>query len=230
MGLEQQISSLVQASENLTGAVNNKIGEIDKEVEQAKKEFKQFQSIADNRYLNVVSATTSGHKLQNVNFGDWEYHTSDISPTRGCNALILAKKINFSVDPAVRGDMTALGTINALRIHKSKFLTIRRFTLKYCESYTTREIQIVADELNAASGWEIREILLPTLDPITPFYVLSTKLSLDSTPNRIAFEGYLTFDGVWGYSIANPNNNQYEYSGRAILLSDCGYVLPTKGV
>ncbi|MGR5050716.1 hypothetical protein ACPV3P_18505 [Photobacterium damselae] len=30
MGLEQQISSLVQASENLTGAVNNKIGEIDK--------------------------------------------------------------------------------------------------------------------------------------------------------------------------------------------------------
>lgn len=230
MSLEQQIGALVKASENLTGAVNGKIGEIDKEVEQAKKEFNQFQSIADNRYLNVVSATTSGHKLQNVNFGDWENHTSDISPTRGCNALILAKKITFSVDPAVRGDMAALGTINALRIHRTKFLTIRRFTLKYCESYTTREIQIVADELNAASGWEIREVLLPALDPITPFYVLSTKLSLDSTPNQIAFEGYLTFDGVWGYSIVNPSNNQYEYSGLAILLSDCGYVLPTKGV
>ncbi|EPG0369740.1 hypothetical protein ACSWVZ_002592 [Photobacterium damselae] len=35
MGLEQQISSLVQASENLTSAVNNKIGEIDRSVNDA---------------------------------------------------------------------------------------------------------------------------------------------------------------------------------------------------
>ncbi|MCG3880436.1 hypothetical protein, partial [Psychrobacter sp. Ps6] len=39
MGLEQQISSLVQASENLTGAVNNKIGEIDKKVDNSVKEI-----------------------------------------------------------------------------------------------------------------------------------------------------------------------------------------------
>lgn len=39
MGLEQQISSLVQASENLTGAVNNKIGEIDKAVTSATKKI-----------------------------------------------------------------------------------------------------------------------------------------------------------------------------------------------
>ncbi|UKA26695.1 hypothetical protein IHC93_07570 [Photobacterium damselae subsp. damselae] len=41
MGLEQQISSLVQASENLTGAVNNKIGEIDKEVDDAIDKFQK---------------------------------------------------------------------------------------------------------------------------------------------------------------------------------------------
>ncbi|WP_420745760.1 hypothetical protein [Photobacterium damselae] len=41
MGLEQQISSLVQASENLTGAVNNKIGEIDSTVQRAVNEFNE---------------------------------------------------------------------------------------------------------------------------------------------------------------------------------------------
>ncbi|MCG3824336.1 hypothetical protein [Photobacterium damselae] len=54
MGLEQQISSLVQASENLTGAVNNKIGEIDKEVVAAKTKFEQFLGDADNRFMTRV--------------------------------------------------------------------------------------------------------------------------------------------------------------------------------
>ncbi|MDC4168145.1 hypothetical protein C5F64_08610 [Photobacterium damselae subsp. damselae] len=46
MGLEQQISSLVQASENLTGAVNNKIGEIDKKVDDGIKEVKNAAELA----------------------------------------------------------------------------------------------------------------------------------------------------------------------------------------
>ncbi|HIF9272832.1 TPA: hypothetical protein ACX6QR_000812 [Photobacterium damselae] len=44
MGLEQQISSLVQASENLTGAVNNKIGEIDKKVKTAEEKYEEWRA------------------------------------------------------------------------------------------------------------------------------------------------------------------------------------------
>ncbi|HIF9079947.1 TPA: hypothetical protein ACX6NP_000796 [Photobacterium damselae] len=57
MGLEQQISSLVQASENLTSAVNNKIGEIDKEIDTATKKFNQFIDSADTRYMTRVGTS-----------------------------------------------------------------------------------------------------------------------------------------------------------------------------
>ncbi|MEZ8800559.1 hypothetical protein AB6D78_05130 [Vibrio splendidus] len=43
MSLEQQIASLVDASNNLTGAVNGKTGEIDKRMEVAEKDFDGFK-------------------------------------------------------------------------------------------------------------------------------------------------------------------------------------------
>ncbi|WP_341495478.1 hypothetical protein WAX87_07750 [Photobacterium damselae subsp. damselae] len=65
MGLEQQISSLVQASENLTGAVNNKIGEIDKEVDSAKKEVSSFLAgHRDERHKNAIT----NNVLKNICF------------------------------------------------------------------------------------------------------------------------------------------------------------------
>lgn len=51
MSLEQQVANLVEASNNLTGAVNGKIGEIDERMTEAEQEFEQFQSSADDRYM-----------------------------------------------------------------------------------------------------------------------------------------------------------------------------------
>ncbi|EKO3881156.1 hypothetical protein P0F40_002923 [Vibrio metschnikovii] len=50
MSLEQQVTALVEASNNLTSAVNNKIGQIDQRVTQAEQEFDQFVATADDRY------------------------------------------------------------------------------------------------------------------------------------------------------------------------------------
>lgn len=201
MSLEQQVANLVEASNNLTGSVNGKIGEIDNRMDQAETEFDNFKADADSRYLNVVSATASNHKLKNVYFGDWESDKTALSSTPGANALILAKKIALSVDPAIRGDMAMLGTINALRIHTSKGISINRFVVNYSESYTGRLAQVFPDEFGAASDWEIREVMLPTLDPDTPFYVLSRAASLDVHPGNVAFLGKMTFDGVFGLSL-----------------------------
>ena len=43
MSLEQQVTALVEASNNLTGAVNGKISEIDQRVDQAENEYNQFK-------------------------------------------------------------------------------------------------------------------------------------------------------------------------------------------
>ncbi|HIF9214604.1 TPA: hypothetical protein ACX6QF_000056 [Photobacterium damselae] len=67
MGLEQQISSLVQASENLTGAVNNKIGEIDKKVNAATSSVpdKIKEQMTNKIYVDSVSGNdiNSGKSL-----------------------------------------------------------------------------------------------------------------------------------------------------------------------
>ncbi|WP_085609528.1 hypothetical protein [Vibrio parahaemolyticus] len=55
MSLEQQIASLVEASNNLTGAVNGKIGQIDQRLTQAEQEFDQFVATADERYKTHLS-------------------------------------------------------------------------------------------------------------------------------------------------------------------------------
>lgn len=222
----QEIGELVNSVNDLTQTVAGKMGEIDQRMDTAENEFDAFKADADSRYLNVVSATTSNHKLQNVYFEDWEYHTSDISPTRGCNALILAKKITLSVDPAIRGDMAMIGTINALRIHTGKYLQINRFIISYCESYTGRTMQLLSDELNSLSDWEIREVMLPALDSTTPFYVLSRTACLDTNPGGIAFMGKMTFDGIFGHKQNGGYEQQYQYTGMPIILADCGYTKP----
>lgn len=51
MSLEQQVTALVEASNNLTGAVNGKISEIDQRVATAEQEFDDFIANADNRYV-----------------------------------------------------------------------------------------------------------------------------------------------------------------------------------
>ncbi|ELP3316077.1 hypothetical protein R1W15_004281 [Vibrio fluvialis] len=228
MSLEQQVTALVEASNNLTSAVNGKIGQIDQRMTQAENEFDAFKADADNRYLNVVSATEANHKLKNVYFGNWETDKTDISPTSGYNALILSKKVDLSVDPAVRGDMAMIGTINALRIHSSKGLAITRFIINYCESWTGRTMSLISDELNALGDWEIREVMLPSLDASTPFYVLSRSANLDVNPNSVAFLGKMTFDGIYGHTSKGQYGNigQYEYTGTPIILADCGYTKP----
>ncbi len=222
----QEVADLIESVNDLTGTVAGKMGEIDQKVDDAEQDFEAFKADANNRYLNVVSATTSGHKLQNVYFGDWEVDRTDLSSTPGANALILAKKVPLSVDPAVRGDMALIGTINALRIHTSKGISINRFVINYSESYTGRLAQIMADELSAASDWEIREVLLPTLDANIPFYVLSRTACLDVNPGSVAFLGKMTFDGVFGHLPNGGYQDQYEHTGQAIILSDCGYTKP----
>ncbi len=47
MSTETQIANLVQASNNLTTAVNGKIGDIDKRMDQARAEFDQFRALKD---------------------------------------------------------------------------------------------------------------------------------------------------------------------------------------
>ena len=47
MSTETQIANLVQASNNLTSAVNGKIGDIDKRMDQARAEFDQFRALKD---------------------------------------------------------------------------------------------------------------------------------------------------------------------------------------
>lgn len=227
----QEVGALVKSVNEMTATVAGKMRQIDDRMDGAEKEFDGFKSEADSRYLNVVSATASNHKLQNVYFRDWESDVTDISPTRGCNALILSKKVPFAVDPAVRGDMSMIGTINALRIHTSKSPTITRFTLNYYESFTSRNAQLLSDEFSALGDWEIREVMLPTLDATTPFYVLSRTANLDYNPNGIAFMGKMTFDGIFGHTKYGNHGyiGQYDHTGVPIMLSDCGYTVPTKG-
>jgi len=47
MSLESQIAALVQASNNLTSAVNGKIGEIDKEMDTALAQFEEWRNLKD---------------------------------------------------------------------------------------------------------------------------------------------------------------------------------------
>jgi hypothetical protein len=47
LSTETQIANLVQASNNLTSAVNGKIGDIDKRMDQARAEFDQFRALKD---------------------------------------------------------------------------------------------------------------------------------------------------------------------------------------
>lgn len=222
----QEVAELIDSVNEMTQTVANKTKEIDQRVDLAEQEFDAFKQEADALYLNVVGATSSNHKLKNVNFGDWEYGTNSISPTKGFNALILAKKVPLSVDPAVRGDMAMIGTINALRVHGGKILQVSRFSFKYFESYTARSMSIIADDFNSVGDWEIREVLLPSLDPSIPYYVLSRTASLDTSPNQHGFGGKMTFDGVYGFEAGNYiDQGQYEHTGTAILLSDCGYTV-----
>ncbi|WP_413285971.1 hypothetical protein [Vibrio sp. MA40-2] len=222
----QEVAELIDSVNEMTQTVANETKKIDDRMDKAEQEFDAFKADADSRYLNVVSATTSNHKLQNVYFEDWEYYTSAISLTRGCNALILAKKITLSVEPSVRGDMAMIGTINALRIHTSKGLQINRFIISYCESHTGRTMQLLPDELNSLADWEIREVMLPALDASTPFYVLSRTACLDNNPNSVAFLGKMTFDGIFGHLPNGGYENQYQYTGMPIILADCGYTKP----
>ncbi|MGM6040953.1 hypothetical protein ABLA37_22415 [Vibrio parahaemolyticus] len=70
MSLEQQIAALVDASNNLTGAVNGKITEIDQRVDNAEQEYQQliegirsdfpFYRITKNQELKIGGALTSG--------------------------------------------------------------------------------------------------------------------------------------------------------------------------
>ena len=55
MSLEQQVTALVAASNNLTSAVNGKIGQIDQRMTQAEQEFDQFVGTADERYKTHMS-------------------------------------------------------------------------------------------------------------------------------------------------------------------------------
>ncbi|TOP74090.1 hypothetical protein [Vibrio parahaemolyticus] len=222
----QEIGALIESVNEMTGTVAGKMGQIDQRMDEAEQEFDSFKADADSRYLNVVSATASGHKLKNVYFGDWETDRTGLSSTPGANALILAKKIPLSVDPAIRGDMAMIGTINALRIHTSKGISINRFLINYSESYTGRLAEIIPDEFAGAADWEIREVMLPSLDANIPFYVLSRTSCLDSHPGNVAFLGKMTFDGVFGHLSNGGYNEQYKYTGQAIILSDCGYTKP----
>lgn len=225
MSLEQQVTALVASANALTGAVNGKVGQIDQRMNNAETQFNVFKLDADSRYLNVVKATTAGHKLMNINFGDWELMVDEISPTRGANALILSKQIPLSIDPAVRGDMCMIGVVHAMRIHTSKGIQQHRFLVNHAESYTSRISQVLPDQFAMSADWEIRSVLLPALDPSVPFLVLSRTYSLDTSPGTTAFLGNLTLNGIWGTSDAYKTG-QYEHSGRAVILSDVGYVKP----
>ncbi|EOB1204540.1 hypothetical protein ACIQLR_000640 [Photobacterium damselae] len=66
MGLEQQISSLVQASENLTGAVNNKIGEIDKKVNEAVRAIPELHKIFFIDSVNGVDTNVGTSKAESL--------------------------------------------------------------------------------------------------------------------------------------------------------------------
>lgn len=55
MSLEQQVANLVQASNNLTGAVNGKISQIDKRMDDAESDFEQWK--ATTSYVQKYSVT-----------------------------------------------------------------------------------------------------------------------------------------------------------------------------
>ncbi|NVH51878.1 hypothetical protein HU985_13330 [Photobacterium damselae subsp. damselae] len=67
MGLEQQISSLVQASENLTSAVNNKIGEIDQHLSNL---TNQIQGEMNNLKSMLPRIIITKNQVLKVNEGE----------------------------------------------------------------------------------------------------------------------------------------------------------------
>ncbi|QPO19208.1 hypothetical protein HXW90_06585 [Pseudomonas sp. Y39-6] len=95
MSTETQIANLVQASNNLTSAVNGKIGAIDVRMDQARAEFDQFRALKD-----VVGGVGEPGTLLMSVFQGLIWGTGapyDVGATGGMDATDLGSSMNVYV-------------------------------------------------------------------------------------------------------------------------------------
>ncbi|WP_321150232.1 hypothetical protein [Aeromonas jandaei] len=97
MSLEAQIAALVQASNNLTSAVNGKIGEIDKEMNAALAQFEEWRNLKDVIGNPVGFGTMRMNILQGHIYGTGGSQGSSVSDEGSFQATDLGSSANVYI-------------------------------------------------------------------------------------------------------------------------------------
>ncbi len=97
MSLEQQVTALVEASNNLTNTVNNKIGEIDQKVDDATSSVpdKIREEMSKRVYVNAVNGSDSNQGTQSSPFKTLQ-HAFNVIATAGYGSIDVLSDITVT--------------------------------------------------------------------------------------------------------------------------------------
>lgn len=222
MSLEQQVANLVEASNNLTGAVNGKVAEIDQRMTQAENEFDQFIEDAAERYKTHMS---NNFKVG----GEWgKFYPVRIDLRGGPVNLFNIYRHDTYQD---KGNINGLNPESAPGTFTASIIAIgdswgHRTPFYAFDTYHDKVNRFIG---KAANHYRVQSMWLWLRGGGITYYLAHESLAIDNS-NVVVYDSESpSLAGIVGVYLGGFNKPDYGINFQPILEADIDTSLPSSG-